>query len=287
MKLGIHNISDEQYFADPGINASGLKKINQSPAHYWYNQLNPKDPTKGMIAGSACHCAILEPDDFADRYAILPDNAPARPTKAMLDAYERGSKQQENSIYRIEFWKQFDETAEGRHILTPDEAAEYLHIGVIIRNHPELQLLFDDGLPERALFATDPETEVRVKCKPDLLTQLKHWSIMLELKSTDDARPHVFQHAAFKFDYFMAAAFYMDVAEWCGYGRPDVYWIAAFERTAPYGVKIYEVPPAALEFGQRRYRKALDTYAQCLDTNTWPNYDTTIDVLTLPTWAKE
>lgn len=283
MEPGIYNMPDAEYFAHPAINNSGLKDMLVSPAHYKWRKDNPKEATPDMLSGSACHCAILEPDKFMERYAILPDNAPARPTPQMLGA----KNPSESSAQRIQFWSTFKAQAGGRQVLSNEEAAEYLHIGTTIRNHPELSVMFDKGMAERAVFGNDPVTGVLCKCKPDYLTQVGKYKIMLEMKSTEDARPEPFTRTAFKFGYYQAGAYYTDIMEWAGLGRPDLYLIVAFERAPPYGVKIYEVSPEALEFGARQYRKALNLYKHCLDMNEWPNYDTTIEVLSLPAWARE
>jgi exodeoxyribonuclease VIII len=283
VKPGIYQISDEEYFAAEALNNSFLKAMLVSPAHAKWQQDHPKEPSKEMRAGSACHCASLEPDQFMRRYAVLPDNAPAKPTPQMLAA----KKPSESSQQRIQFWNTFEAQAGDREILTNEQAAEFMHIGQTIRDHPELKRFFEAGKAEQAVFGIDPETGLLCKCKPDYLTVVGRHKVMLELKSTDDARPHLFQRKAMNFGYFQAAAFYPDVMGWAGLGAPDLYLIVAFERDPPYGLKIYEVPEDAQEYGRRQYRAALNLYKHCLDMGEWPAYDTTIEVLELPAWARE
>jgi hypothetical protein len=287
MKPGIYTMPDEEYFAHSAVSNSDLKKLARSPAHFKEYKAHPPEPSKAMEAGSALHCAILEPDDFMKRYAILPDTAPAKPTAAMLAAFEKGSKQQQASLDRIQFWSIFERESEGRIIISNEQAAEYLHIGGMVRTHPELSVFFDKGKAEQAVFGLDPVTKTLCKCKPDYLTKVNKYRVMLEVKSTEDARPDPFTRTSFNFGYYQAAAWYTSVMEWAGLGAPDLYLIVAFERSAPYGLKVYEVPPEAIEYGERRYREALDVYAYCLETDTWPNYDTTIETLSLPGWVKD
>jgi exodeoxyribonuclease VIII len=278
---------DEKYFADPAVSNSDLKKVARSPAHFKEYKQNPPEPTKAMAAGSAGHCAILEPEEFSNRYSILPDNAPAKPTDAMLKAFEKGSKQQQSSLDRIQFWSTFQRQSEGKLIISNEDAAKYLHIGGLIRNHPELSVFFESGLAERAIFAKDPVTGILCKCKPDYLTKVRDYKVMIEVKSTEDARPDAFTRTAYNFGYFQAAAWYTSLMDWAGLGAPDLYLIVVYERDPPHGIKIYEVPPEAMEFGERRYRQALDLYAYCKDMGEWPNYDTTVESLRLPNWAKD
>jgi hypothetical protein len=287
MKPGIYEMPDEEYFAHHAISNSDLKYIARSPAHFKEYKANPKEQTPAMALGSAMHCAILEPDAFMERYAVLPDNAPDKPTAAMLKAFEKGSKQQQSSLDRITFWQKFEQMNAGKPVLKNDVATECLKVGELIRNHPELHPLFSSGEPEHAVFGIDPETETLCKCKPDHMTVLADTQIVLELKSTEDARYQPFQRSAYNYNYFQGAAFYCDLLDWSGRGYPDLYMIVAFERTPPYGVMIYEIPHEAIEYGRRRYREALDVYAECAKRDYWPNYDTTVEVLMLPTWVKE
>lgn len=287
MKPGIYEMADEEYFAHPAVSNSDLKKLARSPAHFKEYKENPPDPSPAMEAGSALHCAILEPNEFMNRYAVLPDNAPQKPTEAMLTAFGKGSKQKESSLERIEFWNKFETMNAGKIVLSNEKAAEYLHVGGLIRNHESLAAFFNNGKAEAAIFAKDPVTGIMCKCKPDYLAKVGQYKVMVEVKSTDDARPDLFMKTAWRFGYYQGAAWYSALMEWAGLGAPDLYIMVAFERDAPYGIQVYEIPEEAMEYGERRFREALDLYAHCLDTDEWPNYDTTIQPLQLPAWARD
>jgi hypothetical protein len=281
MEPGIYDISDEQYFGVKAASNSGLKLIRtRSPGHFIHQQRNPKDPTPDMLAGISWHCAILEPESFMDRHAIVPENAPRKPTAPQIKAYKAGKPTEKGEV-SCRYWEQWGAMNDGKTIIDTETAAEYLEIGNAIRNHPELSAYFDNGKSEQAVFAHDPKTGVLCKCKPDYLTCLKGYNICLELKSTEDATSKRFQRTALNFGYFQAAAFYQDVMEWA-IGRPDLYLIVAFEREAPYGVKVYEVTPEALRRGTEEYRAALNIYHECLMTDNWPLYDTDIEILEYP-----
>ena len=280
MKPGIYEMEDEAYFADPAISNSDLKLFRRSPAHFKYLKEHPKDETPAMRAGKSLHCAILEPDEFMKRHAVIPDNAPKRPTAAQIKA----PKPTEEAQQRIQYWTQWDMMNHGRLLVTPEKAAEYLEVGGLIRNHPSLSVFFDGGKAEHAVFGKDPETGLICKCKPDYLTRVKDYKVCLEIKSTEDARPKQFQRTAFNFEYFTAAAYYQDVMEW-SIGRPDLYLIVAFERDPPYGIKIYEIPDEAIERGRDWYDQSLSAMKQCIEDDDWPCYPTDVEVLDLPPWA--
>ena len=59
MRTGIHNITDEEYFAADGLSNSYLwKLINETPAHAQVKTVK----TDAMDLGSAVHLAVLQPE---------------------------------------------------------------------------------------------------------------------------------------------------------------------------------------------------------------------------------
>ena len=62
---------------------------------------------------------------------------------------------------------------------------------------------------------------------------------------------------------------------------------AAIETSAPYAVKIYELDQESMEAGRKKYRQALNEYAQCKASNIWPSYDQEIETIGIPQWALE
>jgi len=281
-KPGIYPLSDEAYFAAAGVNASTLKYMLRSPAYCKERIENPKEPSWQMIDGTAIHCTVLQPEEYDKRYVVLPDNAPLKPTEKMI----ADPNPKPEIASRVQFWNVFEKSAEGKTIITQDKDKLYRGIGSLLRENSEVAPLLENGKAEQAIFAADPVTKKLCKCKPDFLTKVGDYKIMLELKTTDDARPDAFQRTAYNFGYYTSAAFYSDVMEWAGLGRPDGYFILAVERDAPHGFKLYELSEEALEYGERQYRKALNLYSYCTDMQEWPNYDTTIELLTLPGWVK-
>jgi hypothetical protein len=69
-------MNQQTYNALPGINNSGMKWLEKSPAHFkaWKEgRLGESSPA--MELGIAIHCAVLEPDKFRDTYVALPDTS--------------------------------------------------------------------------------------------------------------------------------------------------------------------------------------------------------------------
>lgn len=283
MKAGIYDLPEEKYFAVDAISNSALRHFRRSPAHYQYAKANPKDPTPQMIDGVSFHKIILEPDKFWETHILQPADAPNRPQ----ERHRHAKKPSKATLDAFLFWDQYNELAGDKRIITQEQADMFLEVSANIRNHPEIKPFLQRGRAEASLIGQDPETKLWCKCRPDFMTCVGGYDVMLELKSTDDARPDKFQRTAYNFEYFKAGAFYTDVAEWSGVGRPDVYLIVAFERDPPHGIKLYEVPESEMERGRNQYRVALDQLAYCKETGKWPGYSTDIEPLEFPAWAKD
>jgi len=281
---GLYDMPEAQYFAHPAISNSGLKAFARSPAHYLAERETPRKPTPSMLAGTAIHSALLEPEAFAAKYIHTPAGAPRRPTEAQLNA----KNPSESSIKSIEFWTAFEAKARGRIVLDKETYDEYQHIGNQARQHPELATLLTGGYAEKTVFGRDPETGVMCRIRVDYYTTVGDRRVMIDVKSTEDARPHRFQKTAYDYGYFHGAAFYSDVWAWAGMaGEIDTYIILALERDAPYGIYLYEVGGQALERGRAAYRTHLNHYAECLAADNWPGYSTDIVPLLYPSWAQE
>lgn len=72
-------LDDSIYFADPAVSCSDIKKLLRSPAEYWLSSwMNPErdDPEKlqrdPMAQGKVFHTMLLEPEEFDERYFIMP-----------------------------------------------------------------------------------------------------------------------------------------------------------------------------------------------------------------------
>ena len=142
-------LTNEEYHADPAISASHLKAVmQQSPYHYWSRYLNPKrptmEPTAAMRLGSLAHCAVLEPDELHNRYAIAPDRR-SNAGKALAA----------------------DMAARGLEAVTEADMALAYAMADAVRQHPYAAALLADGKAEQSFWADDTATGLRVKARPD------------------------------------------------------------------------------------------------------------------------
>jgi len=270
------NLPAEQYHADSGVGSSCLKVFKRSPLHYWTQCADPKrktpEPTPAMKIGAAWHAALFEPAAFADRYTIVPSGINRR-TNAGKEAYAK-----------LE--------ATGRELIDADAAADVLAMATVVHAHPMGKTL----LGTSALWACEASIFVSVgglvcKIRPDfcILPCASFPSgLIVDGKSTDDAREDAFGRSVWRYEYGFQAAYYTDI--WQRHFKtatpPPFIWLAQ-EKAAPYAPAFYSASREVLAHGRSEYEPLLDRLQVCRAANQWPGYHAGITELILPAWAEK
>lgn len=290
MKPGIYpGMSFEEYCKIPAINKSGLDLVADSPLHYWAGYLDPergpREETPAMKLGSAIHTILLEPHLFDQKYAVVPDDAPRRPTALQLNA----KKPSLETMEAIEFWEKFNANTAGKTILTAEQVQSCRAIQNSVLKSKAAQTLLTDGKAEVTVVweknvLLDDGTEVIVPCKAriDYLTAMA----ILDVKSTSSAAPAAFAKSVANYHYHLQAAWYSDgFFSITGEKLPFVF--LAFETAKPYACAFYLAEENVLEVGRKLYSPLLKKYAECVNKNYWPGYPDEIRTLKLPVWAEK
>ena len=254
-------VSEADYHQDQtSLSSTGARKVLRSPAKFRWEQTHPPEPKQAFDFGKLAHRLVL--GEGAEIAAI--------------DAADYRTKDAQ---------KQRDEArANG---LTPILAGELdaaVAIEEAVREHPTAGELFAAGVPERSGYWQDEPTDVRLRFRPDWLTELDGQPVCVDLKTTVSADPDEFVRSVTKFQYHMQAAFYLDGLSANGIDGARFLFVAV-EKTAPYLVSVIELDNEALVEGRRLNRQAIDLYDQCVRTDTWPGYGDNIHTISLPRWA--
>ena len=99
-----------EYNAVDALSYTGMKQLAESPAAYqkWLADTATPDPEKedgrDLIIGRAVHALVLQPQLFKSLFAIVPEDAPKRPTLKQREA----KKPSPASLEAIAFWDSFD-----------------------------------------------------------------------------------------------------------------------------------------------------------------------------------
>lgn len=265
------NMPPGEYRAAPGINQSALKQIARSPAHYQQSLLEPRD-SKDMQLGRALHCLVLEPLEFGARFAFAPE-------------VDRRTKDGKATFERFQASLQ-----PGTEILSEDQGAAIEGMRAALELHPVAgEYLRAAGANEVSVFwrAEFPAErgDVAVECK-GRLDRLLATNTIIDLKTTDDARPGAFNRRAAEMGHHIQAAYYVDgLAAAADLDVDPEFLIVAVEKTPPYGIACYCVEPETLQKGRDEYKRLLTIYDACIQSGNWPGYPPSILPLTLPPWA--
>lgn len=272
------DIDNERYHKSLGVSSTTLKKLlTKTPAHVLFAQNNPIEPTANMKLGTAVHSLVLEPEQFDNDIAVMPEYS-GRGSTALRDS--------------------FKEENEGKTIITADQFVTAKAMAESVKNHEEAMLLLDGAITESSIYwwyhSMDAEDDTQFrqmhKVRPDALGT-SH-PVCMDLKSCVDATEDGFSKAVMNFGYHVSAAMYLEGLNQCpealeamGLFACKNFVFICVENTPPYVVGVYGLSEKDLELGKVLYRRAAQKYKQAKDDN-WPGLPG-VRVLELPSYASK
>lgn len=270
MKPGLYpDMPAEEYHGIAAMSAGGLRRMRQSPAHFYGKQLDPNrpesEPTPAMKAGTLFHTVLFEPGEIDSRYIVKP--------------YGLNLSTKEGKA-----WKASLPT--GLEIIDADQFLKARTQAERVRALPDVAALLQDGAPEASAFWIDERTGELCKCRPDWTSTTRDGVILIDGKSCPDASPEGFARTAWNMSYLHTAAWYVDGYEAATGQKVLGYVFAAVEHEWPYVAAPYMVPEDVLDMARAENRRLLDLYAECKRAGSWPGYAQGVQLITLPAWAQ-
>lgn len=260
----ISGLPNETYHSARGVSKSDLSEIlDWTPAHWKAKKEAPHDETDAMKFGTALHTAILEPDRFTTDYEIAPD-VDKRTTAGKIAWREAESR--------------------GKILLKADQvtAIKAMRENAMALN--AVQVLLSSGEAEVSMFAHLSDFHpLRGKARPDWLC--REQSSILDLKTTQDARPNHFNRSVYEYHYEMQVAYYSHIYNLLTGDRLRAFVFVAIEKTPPYAAAAYVLDAPAIEYGAVECRNALLQFQNCFRDDCWPAYSRNVETLGLPKWA--
>ncbi len=127
--------------------------------------------------------------------------------------------------------------------------------------------MIQSSCSEQSIFWTDAATDIRCRIRADA----HHENVIIDLKTTTDARPGGFTKQARQNDYDLQAAHYINGIEaMSGIRKP--FWFIAVEVNAPHGVWIHEAGATFIDDGNRRIEQAMKSLSSSRLADQWPGY---------------
>lgn len=260
-------MTEQEYRNHPAISRSELWRIRESPEKFRYFREHPEPPTPALLLGQVLHKLLLEPETFAEEFAVAP----------AVNRRTNEGKQR---------WAEFEEQNSGRTVVPPELYEQALAMRDAVLAEP-LALKLLDGSREVPFFWEDDLTGEPCKCRADCLNTNYSRPIAVDVKSTADAGTEAFSRDAVKYGYDFQAAMYSDgIAK--NIGQTPLFVFIAVEKAPPYAVNILQADGLLLRRGRGLFREYMDIYHDCRVTGNWYGYlgkKKQINNLALPTWA--
>lgn len=261
-------MSNEQYHGAEGISCTGLKHVSENEADYIWSKQCPQDPKalRAFDIGTAFHCIIGEPDEFAGRYIIAPEfNRRTNQGKADESAF-LAEVAHENKI-----------------VLSHEDNRQLQMMRESCYAHPVIRMLLEaPGVAEASIFWRGTETGELMKIRPDKYIQLNDHHIVLDYKSIGQFDQ--MENQVERMGYHMQDAMYSDGYRQHFDAEPDFYFIfcSTTLNCGRYPATARQLSYDWKQAGRQLYRDALHKYHAAKRDNEWLK----IPELTRPRWAK-
>ncbi len=259
----------QEYLEADGISASGLNLVHRSPAHYMADKLGVKKDTDALIFGGMFHTLALEPELFDVEYGVLPEGIDKRTT---IGKQAFANWQIENN---------------GKSAIKKEDFDKAQGMAASLRAHTRANSALNGGHAERSVFfhlECSAHGPTLCKSRFDYVTPN---GLIVDLKTTTDARPDAFSRDCWKYGYHRKAAFYMSAYKAEFKEKAKGFLFVAIEKDAPYAVSVFLADEGMIDQGEREYMIDLNTYAECIQSNIWPSYPDEVMAIQLPRWAQD
>lgn len=250
-----------EYLAHPAIGSSHLKQILYSPRDFvMYKSRNRKD-TPQTILGEATHCILTELDQFAERFAVQPE--------------DWGPKNAGSGYKR---WKEFKEENAGKHCLGWENKQFLDDLLVAREEHTGIRHIFDKvGGYQEVTAYTKEEDGFQLKARTDWLGNN---GILWDIKTSSKGVSEFEMNRTIKdMGYHFQAAHHMHVLSEHAEIR-DFGWIFIDTDSPSVNIVTRLISQSLLVWGQKDFNSAINQLKECVDTDIWPRrYDDEITTL--------
>lgn len=258
-------IPDTVYHADrASLSSSGAKKLlpPSCPALFKHGQDNPQENKAVFDIGKVAHKMILGVGEKVVRV-----DAADWKTKAAQD-------------------KRKEAYAAGHIPLLKAEVDAAQRMAGAAYEHPLAAALLAEGTPELSGYWHHTETGARLRFRPDWLTELANGRVtIVDVKTSTSASPQEFSSSAAKFGYAMQRAWYCEGLRALEIADDPAFLFVVVDKNPPHLVSVVTLDDEAIAYGQRQMRRAINTYAECVEKNDWPGWPDNVHTISLPRWA--
>ncbi len=267
-------IIDDEFLKTRPLSKTSLIKFKRSPAHYIHYLTAPKEKTEALMLGSVVDCLTLTPNIFEKRFMLLPEiNMRTNDGKA-------------------EYAKLLSE-ADGKELISPKLLAQATNMrDALLTNKKSAEYLVDIAIyAQRKLNWLDTESNLPMTGYTDFDAD-DPVDMLGELKTAANADIDEFSRDAYKFDYHIQAALYLEAFRKKLYRFPKFVFIVV-EKEAPYGVSVFDkISPSFFKLGAQEVAKLRQQFRHCMKNDLFKSsYEyKSVDgghLLDLPAYARQ
>jgi exodeoxyribonuclease VIII len=267
----IEKMSNEDYHSRPEFSSSQLKDILRSSAHFYSNNILKeveRETKTAMNFGTLAHTLFLEPEQFENEFVIAPK-------------FDRRTKAGKEEAFA---WEQANE---GKILVDAEQVEGAKRIAANLQklsSYEDMQSNY--GMAEASIFYTDPIYDLQLRIRPDWhIAPCKAFpnGLILDLKTTTDARHYAFSKKCFDFGYDLSAAMYREgFQQYYQTEEKPPFILLTAESAIPFNVKQYNASDLFLSVGETRYKQSKALLAESLLVNEWQGYSLEMEDLYLP-----
>jgi len=267
---GLWECTDEVYFGDAEHVSASMLEIFRRSVPLFHDRfigetIHAPEPTPAMRFGTLVHSAVLEPDTFADRYAVAPE----------CDLRTKDGKAT---------WAAFQAHAGDKELIDAESHALAWSMSAAVLKHSVAgELIRCAGRNEIACRWEDRFTGLPCKAKLDRLLP-EDGGRIIDLKTAIDPSPEEWARQAFNLKYHHRAAHYLSGCEQLGLAKRFTFVVVGKE--PPHEVGVYELDPEALGMGFRQVRDLMTELQRRAASGDWTSrFASGIQTAFFPPWA--
>lgn len=260
----LHGVPESEYHSWNLMSASALKTLEKSTPLHLLAERENRTETSAFRVGRALHSLLLTPAKYELDFVCAPD----------IDRRTKVGKEE---------WEKFLTLAEGRTVLTKDEAnlVEEMRGGVM--SHQSARQLV-------AACGADTEITLRgeihgVQAKARIDGWIESTGTIIDIKTHGGlASPQEFARAAWNFGYWTQFAFYREMMRLAGKEVSSVVLIVV-EKTPPFAAMCAGLHADGIDLAAARIPDLVNLYREFEDEpgKGWP---TDVMEIRIPTWAQ-
>lgn len=253
----IRDLTNAQYHAHPAISSSDVKAVALKSLAHWKGAV--RKSSSAFDLGTAVHALLLEPH---------------------LDLVVKGPADRRGNEWKD---KKLGADLDGKLLLTSGEYDIAMSMRDAVMQHDvAAEMLQRSGLiAEASFFATDPETGLQIKCRPDAVHPES--GLLVDVKTTKTASPEGFAREVQAYGYDIQAAFYQHVLTLNDIRCRPMTFICV-EKEPPFAVCVHVLSDSYVAHGMRRAEDAIRKIITATRNNSFTTGWPSVNVIEPPRW---